>query len=381
MLEHFLILLISAAQFAQGMSTFCNDQNYFCVTGWTDKSTSCFTITSKRLGWAGLGIGSSGMAGSDMYVGWKNSTQGYTIANLQGVGKVKPNPASVQNAYQSLPLNSSATPSSGIYFSFCLIDGKSVIANQRYVYAYSNGAPESPDSISAPFQIHDFSGSFTADFTGPSSTLSNAPVAEGSSQSPIIGTSNYIQIVLIHGVFMWMAWILFSIPAVFVARFLREKLGAAWFPVHRGLMFFGCGLFSMIGLIVIILFKRPPHFSSSSHEKLGLSIIVLMVAELILGWAIDKLYDAQRDGPPLHDQIHWWMGRLLLLLSIINVQLGFSQFQESFPGELNAGLVAGNWILIGLYIGAFLYAQFFWSGYTSAGTHIPISAAASIAPQ
>lgn len=361
-----LFLLLATRGFLT-LRTFCSSQNNICISGWTDNGTSCFQISTKNDGWAAVAFGTV-MAGSDMYAGWRNSSNGYTVANLEGQGHVQPRPYSVQNIQFLSELAQNVTTLSGMNFVFCLKNSAKVTSSSNYIFAYSASAPSSPNSISSTFNFHDDYGSFRADFT-TSSKIANSIIVGSSSDDPIINTTNYVAVVTAHAALMWIAWILFSVTGIFTARFLKTMLPTLWFPVHRGLMVFGTGIFTAAGLIVIFLYKKPPHFSNS-HENLGLAVIIFMVAEILLGWVIDKMYDAGRKTPPTRDQIHWWFGRLILLLSIINVQLGFSLFQEKFPGILANGLVVGNWIFISLAACGFLAAQF--GGFIPKGAHVPV---------
>ena len=67
---------------------FCTSSNSICVVSTKDAATqqTCFTIHSASNGWASIGVGSSSMSGSDMYIAWKNKSGVAAVYNFQGVG-------------------------------------------------------------------------------------------------------------------------------------------------------------------------------------------------------------------------------------------------------------------------------------------------------
>ena len=82
---------------------FCSDPNKFCIVSTKSPSTNetCFTIHSAQGGWAAIGLGTSVMTGSDMYIGWKNGTSS-TVLNFVSTGNVAPRPSSSQSAVASV---------------------------------------------------------------------------------------------------------------------------------------------------------------------------------------------------------------------------------------------------------------------------------------
>lgn len=373
-----LNLLLLATEISSS-ATFCSQNDYFCVTGSTDNSTTtCFAISSKAKGWTALGVGSSQMDGADMYVGWKNSAgTGYTVANLDGRDRVQPLPFAKSNIASVNVTAPTTSAADGLAFTVCLKDNKKITKGQSFIFAYSFQTPSQPDSASSAFEFHDFYGSFSADFTTASGVSDNSSVVGGN--GPVVKTENYGQIAAVHGVLMWISWILFSTAGIFTARYLKAALPNHWFPIHKFFMGIGAVVVSLVSFIVIYLYKTPPHFVSS-HEKIGISILVMMIAEAILGWAIDQLYEPSRQSVPLRDKAHWWVGRCILLLAVINVQLGFDLFNEKkLNGGVGVGYVAGNWIVLGLFFVAALFMEWRrFNGLDAHGAHVPIDSAANI---
>jgi hypothetical protein len=289
------------------------------------------------------------MNGADMYIGYKNSTGGYTISHRSSSGYNTPSAKSVQDAYSiaTLSVGTSYVSSGGMSFSFCrptVSSSSTISANQNYIYAGSSSIPSSIDSVSSSFSVHSYMGSYSTDYTVNSTTNTTET---DSGNYPILTTTNYSVILTLHGALMWIAWIFCSMSGLFVARYLKGKLPIHWFRIHQLLMLCGTGLLTVVGCVLIFLYKTPPHFDSI-HGKIGLAIFVVMICEIILGFVIDSLYDPDRTRPPTHDQVHWWTGRILVVLGIVNVQFGFSQFDEYY--YMSTALVICNWVFVGAVI-------------------------------
>ena len=80
----FFCLILS--QLALG-ARFCNKAGKFCIVSTMNKEDQnqiCFTIHSAQAGWAAIGVGTSKMDGSDMYIGWKNGAD-FSVFNFKGV--------------------------------------------------------------------------------------------------------------------------------------------------------------------------------------------------------------------------------------------------------------------------------------------------------
>jgi DOMON domain/Eukaryotic cytochrome b561 len=89
-----------------------------------------------------------------------------------------------------------------------------------------------------------------------------------------------------HGICMGIAWVIF-VPLAVGASLLRKLLpaGALWFTIHRALNMTGIAL-TIIGFILAIGASNKegtPHFKSSLHQKIGLSIFILALVQAING--------------------------------------------------------------------------------------------------
>ncbi|KAJ1563945.1 hypothetical protein HK096_010318 [Nowakowskiella sp. JEL0078] len=213
-----------------------------------------------------------------------------------------------------------------------------------YIYAYSSNHPNS-DNQTSLIKKHDNYGSFSFNFLDFSK--SNRYV----SADQILPTKNTI---VIHGVIMTLAWVVFPFLGIFVARHLKPSLGKWWYHIHVGLMFCGVTLLSLVGIIFIVIFSSPPHFSlESPHKPLGLMIGIDSILQTFLGFACNVLYVPDREKVPWWDILHWWNGRLLVVLSLLNYFIGLNLanvslvFKVTFFGivAISIGaLIAGHFV-------------------------------------
>jgi magnesium-transporting ATPase (P-type) len=137
-------------------------------------------------------------------------------------------------------------------------------------------------------------------------------------------------------------------------------MGVWWYRVHVGLRLGITGLLSLISFILIVLNVQEPHFDGS-HQKIGLAIFILMFIQFALGFISNALWDPQRTHAPWWDKVHWYFGRGLIILAVINIYLGIEEFSE-VTGESMVGLIIGYWIWIGILFSMFLLGQFYFGG-------------------
>ena len=60
----------------------------------------------------------------------------------------------------------------------------------------------------------------------------------------------------------------------------------------------------------------------SMHGIFGLVVFILSFLQAALGQYINEKFDAYRQKIPLHDMLHWWLGRLVWVLSLVTMALG-----------------------------------------------------------
>ncbi|KAJ3052823.1 hypothetical protein HK097_005585 [Rhizophlyctis rosea] len=238
-------------------------------------------------------------------------------------------------------------------------------ASSKYIVAWGTTPPRTPDNPASQFNMHaptSINYIVSSDFTvqvqaaGNGTTPTTPTVTEsgnggggGPKSFVSLGSMNYETLVLAHGIFLFIAWAVAPFPGIFIARFLKNKLGVWWYRLHVGLMVGVTGIFSIVGVLLVFLFK-PRHFHDP-HEIIGAMVIVGMVIQFILGFVANAMFDVDRPRIPWWDKAHWWVGRSMFVLGIVNCYLGIQEYKNFKDFEmLTWTIVFWTWIIVGFLI-------------------------------
>ena len=173
-------------------SQYCNKAKSLCISASKQGADICFTMQSNVNGWVGLGIGSSKMENSDIYVGWKDGKGGYTISNQKGTGQSTPQVNPSQTA-KVVPIVDAKPGFTGLSFTFCKT-GLQITPTTEFILAESDKAPTGNlDTPNASYSIHTSKESFKFDFT-PALNAAPAPgpppsASPGTPPGPPSGTN------------------------------------------------------------------------------------------------------------------------------------------------------------------------------------------------
>ncbi|KAK8099086.1 cellobiose dehydrogenase [Apiospora kogelbergensis] len=135
---------------------------------------------------------------------------------------------------------------------------------------------------------------------------------------------------------------------VFVGLFpfgtLVLRLGnwVRWHAINQGfgglLVIIGFGL----GAHISKLYNRSKNFSSA-HQVIGIFIFIFVLGQFALGFFHHRIYQKTQEpkkiGPVTMGSIHVWLGRLIILLGVINGFLGFNLAQSSYWNLVLGGLI------------------------------------------
>ncbi|KAI8897728.1 hypothetical protein BC833DRAFT_539908 [Globomyces pollinis-pini] len=340
-------------------SRFCPQPESLCVEGFPNNDSLCFTLYSSESGWAAIGFGSNRMVGSDMYIGWKNSTGGLTLSSRKGTGHTTPALNRIQNGWL---LNSPTTAPvwTQLTFSFCrqikVKNEADLNSNTNYIVAISSDPPKGNiDVIDAELRKHNAgSYSFVYDFV-------NDKGGDDTSQKPIIQPPKSFpieSIIAVHGVFMLVAWLVTPLIGIFIARYLKNLLGPKWFTLHMHMMGFMTILLSLVSAIVIYLFNDDPYLEGT-HAKIGVVVVLLGVCQGALGYLSDHLFDENRVSVPWWDQLHWWLGRGVVLLATYNIYLGIQILHETEHSAYKL-LNTSFWLIVVCGVVSFSLGQYYF---------------------
>ncbi|KAJ3416424.1 hypothetical protein HDV05_001582 [Chytridiales sp. JEL 0842] len=330
-----------------GIATFCTPSKSFCLDSAINKQSNTITFTmsaSNPQGWAGFGVGGSRMTDTTMYVFWMNANGQPVLSQRTARGNVQPQP--VQQTGFTLGGNvvgaNAGSSRMAVTFSRPLNDPTARAINQagrtNFIWAVG-GAPANRASAEGSFPEHSDYGNFNIDYSQVASGNGTGAVGSG-------GRSNTAELRLVHGIFMIIAWLIFPFIGIFIAKFMKDRMGHWWYILHKGIMFYGIGVAVIIGLILIEL-QVPPggqRFVSTTHGILGTILcFVLFPIQVALGFVANAMWTPDRKSIPWWDQTHWWVGRLSALMGIVTIYLGLVVYKASvgFFVGVSAILVMG----------------------------------------
>jgi hypothetical protein len=168
----------------------------------------------------------------------------------------------------------------------------------------------------------------------------------------MVSTDAYIHI---HHFLMAIAWELLVPASIFVSRYLKTRLGHNWFRLHSLLAFltFACTLSGFI-VIEVTFDEGIPY--QSAHVILGLIVFIGMFLQIILGLTIHFLYKADRTVTPWYDQLHWWSGRVLLIVSWVAIPMGVWLYSD-YDINTQLGALIGHCIGYLVVILVFIWGE------------------------
>ncbi|KAI9298513.1 hypothetical protein K502DRAFT_229631 [Neoconidiobolus thromboides FSU 785] len=303
MISNLIIFLLYILQIN---SLTCPSQAPFCFNITEEKGAAKFVVEGpKDAGYMALGLGID-MFKCEMFVAYFDAKNAPQLIHAKCTGYSQPQ--GVERS--SLVILNDESYLKGdtqrIVFirNFTTSDDGSLkinnIGSNEMVWAYSNKKPTVEKKISK----HQSRGSILYSMESGNSKAVQPP--------PQLS-------ILIHGVLMMVAWLILPSLAIFIARFLKDKLGVWWFKLHIS-AFVGVGVLSAIS-IAIVAAKIGNRFKTN-HSIIGLVVCGLFVMQCSLGVIIDKLWSSDRKHVPIQDKIHWWLGRLTCGLSVANIIYG-----------------------------------------------------------
>ncbi|KAL7749940.1 hypothetical protein RI367_004816 [Sorochytrium milnesiophthora] len=362
-----LCLLVAATQVAaatgsapapgaaasQAPAQICPKPGEFCFSARTNLTakTVDFTLQFKTPGWVGLGLSpTKSMSDADVWMVWIDSSRGQPqamVSDRRSTTHSLPRADTQQdvNVVMAVMNNNQYT----VLVRRAIDTGdpddyKFENKTQSFIWAFSSdpvGTQRQPlftqHSDEGDFSINVFDSVALAN----AATTGAAGVGDGDQKA---------RTRLIHGVLMFVAWGLLSYGGVFVARFMKAKLGVWWFRIHAAVMTL-VAILSTVAFILVYGTVKSGHFTGNIHSTLGLVVFIVMWLQWLLGIVIDKLFDPKRLGIPWYDRMHWVLGYTMALAAPLTVFLGLVQFAASWTWK---GLYIASWIA---FMGLFAFGQ------------------------
>jgi hypothetical protein len=212
-----------------------------------------------------------------------------------------------------------------------------------WIYASQTGAPLDSSDVEENISIHSDNGAFTWGFrpaVGGQSTNpfvdANANVTTGTALSSGSSGSNRATILICHGVLASIAFLVLF-PAGAVLMRLGNLKGLIW--IHAGIQLlawmvfvtaFGLGLY--YGLQVNLM--------TQAHPIIGIVLVVLVTVQPLLGWIHHRQF-VRSGGRSAASHGHIWIGRVAIVLGMINGGLGLQLARTSKRYVIAYSVVAG----------------------------------------
>ncbi|KAG9299357.1 hypothetical protein G9A89_014005 [Geosiphon pyriformis] len=231
-------------------STFCDKDTNFCFkielpsnsaakNGSSTNNYATFTLTApSTIGWTAIGIGES-MNGAYMMIAWPNSDGTITISQRKSTSYY---PESTKNQ-DDLILHPSSNIKNGqmtaVIQRALSVQGSTLTtssAGQSFIWAVSNINPKSKTE-NADLEKHNSKGQEKivlqkATANNNNNNNNGGTIITLASKSGLTKTQ---KLVIAHGSFMFLAWMVAVPSAIFIARFGRVTFASSWFHLHWGI--------------------------------------------------------------------------------------------------------------------------------------------------
>jgi hypothetical protein len=230
-----------------------------------------------------------------------------------------------------------------------IVSDNSITNSSRFIFAHSDSRPANADDINSDFPFH-------ANSKGIFSPINFLGSKEWSEDAD---DDNEGTILIAHGILFFIAWGVAPFIGIFVARYLKNMLGVWWYRIHVGLFLGVTGLFSLISFILIVSNVESEHFDGK-HQQIGLAVFIMMFLQIALGFVSNWLWSPTRTFIPWWDKVHWYFGRSLLILAIINIFLGILEYGEDISEQKLIGLEVTYWVWIGLASTVMILGQYYF---------------------
>ncbi|KAI0601471.1 hypothetical protein F4775DRAFT_539942 [Biscogniauxia sp. FL1348] len=305
--------------------------------------------------WAAVGLGSSNMAGALILMAYPSSTGlNVTLSPRLGHGHTEPTPVSSDSGIrvQVLPGTGLLNDTTYVFNGRCS-NCRSWPANKGnatldvgsreapMLYATGPTGQTRSDSVAESVKMHWNYGTFSMDLvraTGPPgvpampTTADTAQSAGAVLRSAKQGKRDTAAVA--HAVIM-----VISFVGLYPFGVLVLRLGGwvRWHAANQGLALVLVIIGSSLGFKISGTYLRTKNFNTA-HQVIGILIFIFIFVQFTLGFLHHRTFKKTQQTTKLAP-VHVWLGRLIILMGVVNGFIGFPLALSPDYNYVLAGLV------------------------------------------
>ncbi|KXT14817.1 hypothetical protein AC579_4079 [Pseudocercospora musae] len=313
--------------------------------------------------WVALGQG-EGMSGANIFVIYLSADgMNVTVSPRLGTGHTEPQHREGQGANVTLLEGSgveNGTLTANVRCAGCSSwnGGEMNFAGTggSWIYASKSGTPIQSDDLGSDISFHDDHGVFNWDFAnakgGAVSTNANPFVAATASEASTQATGGGVSdsYIIAHAVFACLA-VAFILPIGGIL--IRVANLPNLVIIHSAIQYLGLS-FYIVAFGLGAYYASEEDYWSDRHPIIGTVVFGLMLTQPLWGIIHHRMYK-KTQGRTISSWFHLSVGRIVILLGIINGGLGLQLGGKSKGAKIGYGVGAG--IMGLLYILAILYGE------------------------
>ncbi|KAI9039755.1 cytochrome and DOMON domain-containing protein [Aspergillus affinis] len=335
------------------------NETYFSITASSPSGPIFFQIQAPdTLQWVGLGQG-TGMAGANIFVLYSSSESNVTVSPRSGKGHSMPEP----DPEAQITLLEGAGIENGTMRARVRCDScmkfEDDLSTSSWIWAYKEGDPLNSPNVSERIRIHDNFGETEIDLAHAVSKSDNPFIGydPSSNAKGLKRSGGGSAMVIAHGFLMAFAFVLLF-PAFAILVPLPIPISVA--KVHAPLQAFTLAV-AIAGMgLGLHLWVRGGVSHVDVHHILGIIVMAFLILfQPAMGW-LQHMHFRKRGTKSSFAYAHRWLGRILIILGIINGGLGFRLAGIGSPSTPRSAMIAYSVIagVMGLaYISAHLVME------------------------
>ncbi|KAI1499872.1 hypothetical protein F5X99DRAFT_388496 [Biscogniauxia marginata] len=306
--------------------------------------------------WGAIGLGSSKMAGSLILMAYPSSTGlNVTLSPRLGYGHTEPTPLSSDSDIQIQALSGTGLINETTYvfngrcgncrsWSTKGSDNDTTLdidsREAPMLYATGPSGETRSNDVAASVKMHSNYGTFSMDLvraTGSGSVPAILPSEETQSEGAVLRSAKEGKrdsAAVAHAVLMVLCFV-----GLYPFGVLVLRLGgwARWHAANQGVALVLVIIGASLGFKISGTYNRTKNFNTA-HQVIGILIFIFVFVQFALGFMHHRNFKKTQQPTKLAP-IHIWLGRLIILMGVINGFLGFPLALSPDYNYVLAGLV------------------------------------------